>query len=336
MNTATATNDEGNSTTESRLLFADDLIWIGQILPFVGVGHYAFVGAVNKKMNMVYKEYCKIELEKNPRKVKDNPEIASRSAEITDTLYSQTFCNKLRAEYWLKDNSSNRTPDRDHVCNAIANVGNPTVMLWARQKRFPWSELTCALAAKNGHFEMRFQWLRENGCPWDGQTCASAARNGHLKLLRWAREKGCPWDARTCTFAAGFGHMAVLKWAHANGCSWSVLTCALAAEYGLLGMLQWLRENGCPWDERTCASAARYGHMKLLRWARDNGCPWNEWTCTCAARNGHLEILKWARENGCPWDEVLTFPAAIGSNNSEVIQWLRDNDCPGSRDEGDY
>ncbi|CAB9509332.1 expressed unknown protein [Seminavis robusta] len=53
------------SPPNESLLWADDDISIQGILPFVGVGQYAFVGAVNKKMN----HYCKIEPKKNPRKL---------------------------------------------------------------------------------------------------------------------------------------------------------------------------------------------------------------------------------------------------------------------------
>ncbi|CAB9526039.1 unknown protein [Seminavis robusta] len=113
------------------LLFADDLILVQGILPFVGVGQYAFIGAVNKKMNQLYKEYCKIELTKNPKKVKDYVQLGNRSATSTDTLYSETFCNQPRAEYWLKDNSRPKRPEHRYVCSVIATIGNLTVMKWA-------------------------------------------------------------------------------------------------------------------------------------------------------------------------------------------------------------
>ncbi|CAB9513578.1 hypothetical protein SEMRO_600_G173390.1 [Seminavis robusta] len=107
--TNTKTNDEG--TGKSPLLFVDDLVWSDEILPFVGVEQYAFVGVVSKKINKAYKDYCKIELQKNPRKVKDNParHSPSRSLEIKDTLYSETFFNQQRAELWLKGKSSSKT-----------------------------------------------------------------------------------------------------------------------------------------------------------------------------------------------------------------------------------
>ncbi|CAB9526380.1 ankyrin repeat protein [Seminavis robusta] len=212
------------SATENDLL-------IQGILPFVGVGQYAFVGAVNKKMNQLYKYYCEIELKKNPRKVCDNTEEAlvddleddGRSAEVTDTCYSETFCNVPRAEYWQRDNSSKKTPDRDQVCTTVAKIGNLTVMKWARQKGFPWNEQTCAYAAHYGHLET-LMWLHANGCPWDEGTCSDAAFGGHLEIIKWARANGCPWNDMTCASAALYGHLEFLKRARSNGCEWDELT----------------------------------------------------------------------------------------------------------------
>ena len=40
-------------------------IWVNNILPFLGIGHYAFVGLVSKGMNQLYKEYCNAALKKD-------------------------------------------------------------------------------------------------------------------------------------------------------------------------------------------------------------------------------------------------------------------------------
>ncbi|CAB9530144.1 ankyrin repeat protein [Seminavis robusta] len=362
MNTATATNDEVTSTAESPLLFADDLIWCGQILSFVGVGQYAFVGAVNKKMNRLNKEYCQIELNKNPIEIKLDPgrNSLSRPAKITDTLYSETFCNEPRAEYWLSDNSDHKEPAYRDVCNVIATIGNTMVMQWVRQnglnpfipwESFPWNEMTSAYAAENGHLEL-LQWLKENGCPWDSWTCHRAASGGHLEILKWARENGCPWNEYTCACAAENGNLEILKWARENDCPWNEQTCSRAAKNGHLDILEWVHENGCPWNEATCSGAAEGGHMEILsglvkmvvhgvnihaiklrrmpilnlKWARANGCPWNESTCSDAASPGHLEILKWARANGCPWNAYTCAKAALHGHLG-VLKWARENGC---------
>ncbi|CAB9509092.1 ankyrin repeat protein [Seminavis robusta] len=305
-------------------------------------------------MNRMYKTYCKIELKKNPRMVEDDPQEDleddnSRSAEITDTLYSATFCNLPRAEYWLRETSSHETHYRDHVCTVIAKTGNIVVLKWARQKGFPWNGWTCESAAQNGHLDI-LKWARANGCPWDHWTCKNAARFGHLEVLKWAHENGCPWKASTCGAAARNGHLEVLKWARANGCPWHALTCARAAEGGHLEILQWLRENGCQWNAWTCARASGGSHLEILKWAHANGCrwdvsvcwcaaadgkpgnspmvhemvPWNASTCEKAALGGHLEILKWARANGCHGSSTC----GCAQNGIGVLKWARANGCP--------
>ncbi|CAB9531826.1 ankyrin containing protein (ISS) [Seminavis robusta] len=194
---------------------------------------YRLLALDNKKMKQLYKDYCETELKKNPRKVKDNLEMNGGSVTPTDTFYSATFCNQPRAECWLRDDSSEKKPDRDHVCHEIAKIGNIMVMQWAHQQGFPWDEATCACATEHGHLEL-LQWLHANGCPWDVWTCTKAAENGHLEILQWLRENGCPWDVRTCEGAAENGHLEVLKWARANDCPWDELTCEKAAENGHL------------------------------------------------------------------------------------------------------
>ncbi|CAB9520594.1 ankyrin repeat protein [Seminavis robusta] len=222
-------------------------IWTDHILPFLGMGQYAYVGAVNKEFNGLYKEYC--DSVKNPFIVKLGSK--QRPAISTDTLYSVAFYNVPCAQYWHVANKSSQTLSCFHqndVCPTIAKAGNLPVLQWARQKSYPWDESTCSAAAEGGHLEL-LKWARKNGCPWDPDTCSSAARLGHLELLKWAHENGCPWNEWTCSAAAGGGHLELLKWA---------------------------RKNGCPWDEATCVVAAAGGHLELLKWARENGCPWDE------------------------------------------------------------
>ncbi|CAB9519493.1 ankyrin repeat protein [Seminavis robusta] len=260
-----------------------------------------------------------MELQKNPREVAMIPLNdcgLTRYGEITDTLYSETFCNQPRAGYWLKDRSFNKKPSRDDVCKVIATVGNIMVMM-GRQKD-SHGMIDIAYAAKNDIWKscgglmkmvvhgMNRHWARENGCPWDERTCADAASNGHLEVLKWARENRCPWNEGTCGGAASPGHAEILKWARENGCPWNEWTSAYAAKNGHLAVLRWARENGCPWDEWTCTYAAESGHLDILKWARENGCPWDEQTYQ-AASNGHWEALLW--ENGCPWEEQ-TYEAA--------------------------
>ena len=46
--------------------------------------------------------------------------------------------------------------------------------------------MSCAIAAKNGHFVV-LQWMLAYRCPRNKKTCAKAAKNGHLAVLQQAR-----------------------------------------------------------------------------------------------------------------------------------------------------
>ncbi|CAB9508638.1 ankyrin containing protein (ISS) [Seminavis robusta] len=238
-------------------------IWI-QILAFVGMGHYAFVGSVSKKLNHLYKVYCASV--QNPPKVKeyndDTEEWDKFSATATDTFYRVALCNVPSAKFWHSDNSSSKAPTYYSACNAIARVGSIPVLQWALECGFPWDSWTCRMAAAGGHFEL-LKWAREKGCPWDEKTCAEAARYGYFDILKWSRKNGCPWDHCTLSLAAEEGQFEILKWAHEHGCPWNHMACCLAARYGHLEILKWARENGCPWDSSMCSFAAEMGHLEI-------------------------------------------------------------------------
>jgi hypothetical protein len=127
---------------------------------------------------------------------------------------------------------------RHSMCKYIALSGNIPMMKWARSDRssdaavdersmkqirltpFPWSEYTCANAAKFGHLTL-LKWLHEQGCPWDNLTFGSAADFGNIKILEWLYEKKCPWHGGTFCHAARAGNLDVLKWLHERKCPWN-------------------------------------------------------------------------------------------------------------------
>ncbi|CAB9518412.1 ankyrin repeat protein [Seminavis robusta] len=123
------------------------------------MGHYAFVGGVNKRLNQLYKEY-------GPT-VKDPPSVI--------------------------ENVENECPWDERTCSAAAEEGNLELLKWARAQGCPWNDTTCKSAAGHGRLEL-LKWARENGCPWDEDTCLEAAVNCQWEILKWARAQGCPWD----------------------------------------------------------------------------------------------------------------------------------------------
>ncbi|CAB9507583.1 ankyrin repeat protein [Seminavis robusta] len=338
-------------------------IWVDEIFPFLGIGHYGYVAPVNKKMKEYYLEYC--DSVKNPplasyefRSGEDGHlygwEIR-RPATSTSTFSSAVFYNVSCAEYWYQDKDGHNTMG-DELAKLIASAGNVQVLKWADTKKglVKWDEFDFDKAAKNGHFKVLkwanenrilidssfvyygivdgaaagghwelLKWCREIGYPWSESTCASAAGGGQMKILMWLRVNGCPWDSKTCAQAARNGHFEILKWSRENGCPWDSSTCREAARGGHFEILKWARENGCSWDSQMCRSAAEGGHLEILKWIRENDCPWNKGTCQGAADGGHLETIKWARENGCPWDDKTLWNVFHGAAEYGHIETLK-------------
>jgi hypothetical protein len=240
---------------------------------------------------------------------------------------------------------------RKFMCEVIAYSGNIPMMKWARSDRsspkddavmdrsmtmkrirltpFPWSEYTCANAAKFGHLTL-LKWLHEQGCPWDILTFGSAAAFGNIKILEWLYQKKCPWHWGTFCHAARAGTLDVLKlkWLHERKCPWSEHTFAAAVETGNLGLVEWLIEQNCPrHDCHVLGTAAGTGNLTMVKWLVDRGFPMNKDACSSAAYWGKLEILKWLHEQKCPWDgKTCKYARKYGYDN--VYSWAILNGCP--------
>ena len=235
----------------------ENLDTLQQILSFVGIGHYLFVAATNRKFHEVYSALFPGDQE-------------TRLNASTEAL--ARFCwEEIHHEIMSDADTSQKATT---LIGSAATHGNLPGLQFLRSVGCPWNEETCRFAALSGYLAV-LQWCRENGCPWDERTCASAAKHGQLTVLQWCRENGCPWDEETCAFAAFSGNLAVLQWCRENGCPWNEETCACAAICGNLTVLQWCRENGCSWDERTFRNASRNGHDHIVEYCRENGCPMN-------------------------------------------------------------
>jgi hypothetical protein len=197
------------STKKRKTCVSDELpfkreLWVNQILPFVGMGHFVFVAGVNHQMKEYYQAYC-ANVDNPPylKKQDDDNDTddeddevdeygeAIRPATASDTFYSVVFSSVACAKFW--DSQTNKPADNNYnVCRLIAKTGNLQVLKWARQKKFLWDEDACHAAAKRGHSEM-LKYLHENGCPWDGKTCVAAARYGQVVCLNYALVNGCPF-----------------------------------------------------------------------------------------------------------------------------------------------
>ncbi|CAB9500391.1 expressed unknown protein [Seminavis robusta] len=104
-------------------------IWINGILPFVGMGHYAFVAPVCHKMKDLYTTYC--ETEKNPPSEKSWP--SNPSAPLTATMDTAIFSSVARAQHWFTHHyAGGGRFESSSICAAAAKVGNVAVLHWAR------------------------------------------------------------------------------------------------------------------------------------------------------------------------------------------------------------
>ncbi|CAB9528115.1 expressed unknown protein [Seminavis robusta] len=75
---------------ENRSAFLEQTdLWIDHILPFLGMGHYIFVAAVNRRMRELYMQYC--DSVQDPPTVHKLGSLKERNATATDTLYSSVL-----------------------------------------------------------------------------------------------------------------------------------------------------------------------------------------------------------------------------------------------------
>jgi hypothetical protein len=186
-------------------------IWVKGILPFVGMGHFALMAGVSRRMKEYYLDFgATVE---NPPKVKNR----RRPATSSETFYTNVFSSVACAEYWYSQVNQEKGYG-DDACRIIAEAGNLKVLKWAHEKGLPWDKDTCAAAAGKGHFDV-LKYVHEHGCPWDELTCSEAVNGGHLDILKYAHENGCPWSTRISMNAATEGHLDIFKYLHENG--WS-------------------------------------------------------------------------------------------------------------------
>ena len=311
-------------------------IWVKHILPFVGMGHFAFIAAVNHSVKDMYVAYC--DTIENPPPVFDvledfvdfknrccdrcffkrnrsYRERQPRLAISTDTFYqTAVFASVTRAEYWFRQKVNDlylyNCARENNVASATATndeLSQKAVPASVASSKYRYNprkidRIIMACIAQTGNLEI-FLWALKKKILWDSRTCSRAAKHGHLLILMYAHEYGCPWNGDTCASAAANGHLECLQYAHENRCFWFDSTCSAAAGAGHLKCLQYAHENGCVWKKDTCISAAQNGQLECLQYAYENGCPWDIMTIQEAARNGHLECLHYAHEKGCLWNE---------------------------------
>jgi hypothetical protein len=308
-----------DTMTSTELVTMDNIpndIMINQILPFIGDGHYQYIGLVNRNFRQTYTTlyptkttYCN-----------------------GSTIAHARFCCQTTANYLQ------RIQGYRYLCLSAARYGSIEVLTYVLREDKDWWGEILEKAIQYGHLHV-LQWLirkEPEKKKHAGPISCIAAQYGQLGILQWINEQWVNeldcyiWKHPfVCEYAARGGHWDVLEYAANNGCGWDEDTCKYIAQHGNLEVLKWARTNGnvCPWDERTCASAAENCHIETLKWAIANGCPCDTDVCAILAKGGDLETLKWVRRNDCPWDErTCTLAAQFG--HTETWKWALTNGCP--------
>jgi len=325
--------EEGNLKADctNPLLLLQKEIWVNEIFPFLGPGHFIFVAGVNRQMKELYLEYTS-SLKVIPM-MKEMPNVYSVRpfgvpAPPKCTFYTSVFSSVPCFEYWndITDEDPHRLHDQS-ASEQAAMTGSLVVLQRMKELDFPIiHHETGQSAAKSGRLEV-VQWLHSNGLQPDASMGAAAARSGHLEMLTWMHMKGCPLNDLTFVYAAYGGDFDVLKWLHEKECPLHGDVCDMVAFGGNLEALQWALDQGCEWDASTCAYAAESGHLNILQWAREKGCEWGASTCFAAAQNGYLDVLKWAHEAGCEWNKDICWGAA-STKRLDILDYARTNGCP--------
>ncbi|CAB9510661.1 expressed unknown protein [Seminavis robusta] len=184
------THEERNARRKEAfsVLLNQKELWIEDIFSFLGMGHYAFVAPVSKR--------------------------------ISRTFYSAAFHNLACAEIWKRDNAEDKTPLSPEVCRAVAGAGSIAVLQWALANGFSLggdsNRWICTAAAQHGHLHV-LKWLHEEkGCPLNEYVWKFAARGGQLAVLKWLHSKKQEdqrWiDIWCADEAQAGGHDKVIRW----------------------------------------------------------------------------------------------------------------------------
>jgi len=223
-------------------------------------------------------------------------------------------------------------PDNDNICDIAVANGELTVLKWARQQNYPWSNNTAAHAAELGRIDI-LEWLQDNGCPIYNNAHAAACRNGSMELLEWFHNN---IPVATSNIRMSIAHVAAkgdldhVKWLVERGYSPIECIASKAARHGHLHILEWLHSIGKLSEISTnfiCRKAARGGYMEVIEWLMQHGQGINSSTIDAAAAGGHINVLEMLVKRGyCITGHA--YGAAIRNARTDVFMRLLAYDIP--------
>ena len=217
------TRSAKKATKEEPVMFQDRDVWVNGILPFLGPGHFLFIGGVCRALREIYLEYfATIEKPRILHLISDAKRrystVPLSKAKIELFLDGR---GHFKSEAWIESDIRAKAFETSYR----AAFSSPScTALWHETTKGTKTRLDNKLVletvARFGCVEA-FKWMCEHNTDSLISTdtvCEAAARAGSVEILEYARKRGCPFFIRLCAReAVKGGHLHVLKHLVAKG-----------------------------------------------------------------------------------------------------------------------
>lgn len=197
----------------------------------------------------------------------------------------------------------------------------------------PWTDTTCAAAAKGGHLDC-LMFVHTTGAVCDARAMRHAVRFGHLDCVVYLLEKACPAPDNALDLAVYGGSEAIVQQLRTRGgVAWSGTGAEYtrAASEGNVAMLRALRTMACPAaaDPRynhTTTEAAKGGHLAALCYAHEIlQCPLHSACVTQAVERGDVDMLEYLMQENAPLlSSEKIARRAVRTQSKAVVECLLD------------
>ncbi|CAB9502245.1 hypothetical protein SEMRO_131_G062330.1 [Seminavis robusta] len=175
----TTTNVSSSMDSDSFMDHRD--LWVSKILPFLGMGNYAFLGPVNKKVRELYLDYCESVQHYPPMETTDDNEQPTATG--MDTFYNAELVETTVLFPVDPPNHEDGQRMAQLYTGMLEESSIPSTGTFYGSVFY---NVSCAnywqIQADLDTSEVIWRVCRHSGFLW-----------GHLELLKWARANVGPW-----------------------------------------------------------------------------------------------------------------------------------------------
>jgi hypothetical protein len=166
-----------------------------QILDFVGIGEWFFVGQVSKRWRYKYLKHCSQHNRQTERRSRCSSSRRKGLSRRT-TSYKAVLASVPRLQ--LAINNGFDVERKNNLCYnsllvaaAAGKYASKEVLLWLKTHQAAlWGESLCGGAIKSGRLEI-LKWLHdEQQCAWSEYSGCMAAQSNNLSILKYIYHKG--------------------------------------------------------------------------------------------------------------------------------------------------